>query len=62
MKVESECIASQNSSSTAGSSPSNSDRCRSGSQVVGRLVRMASVSLPQPGYRRLSAILTQPPK
>ena len=47
--VESECIASQKSSSTSGSSPSNIEDCTAGSQVVGRFVRSASVSLPQPG-------------
>ncbi|MGE0006737.1 MAG: hypothetical protein AB7S92_14225 [Parvibaculaceae bacterium] len=46
--VESECIASQKSASIARSSPSNAEDCTAGSHVVGRFVRSAGVSLPQP--------------
>jgi hypothetical protein len=49
VKPDSECIASQKVSSTAGSSRSNMERSRSGSHVVGRLVRIASVSFAHPG-------------
>jgi hypothetical protein len=49
VKLDNECIASQNVSSSAGSSRSNIERSRSGSHVVGRLVLIASVSSAHPG-------------
>ena len=60
--VDSECMASQNRCSISGSLLSYREFCFLGSQVVGRLVRIASASLAQPGYSRLSSISMYAPK
>src|SRR5438093_9571737 len=48
VKMESECMACQKVAIIAGSAPSKSDFCLSGSQVVGLFVRTASGSLSHP--------------